>query len=269
MIISGIDPTTSYQNFRDVDLVIEAVVEDLNVKHKVIKEVEQVRLRMICLTRDDHRALQHIPAHCIFASNTSALPIGDIAKGSSRPQNVVGMHYFSPVEKMMLLEVITHDGTSKEAAGALLDCIMYWKICYYTAAAVQVGQKQGKHVIVVKDGPGFYTVRALAPMMAEIVRLILVRLNRLQFLAENTYCLTQEGVPPHDLDKLSKAAGFPVGLATLADEVGVDVATHVAKFMGTYLLTSERLKVILLHYCSIEVGRAHRHRPHTDAGGAG
>jgi len=164
------------ENLANADILIEAVFEDLKVKHRVIAELEPI-----------------LKPHAIIATNTSAIPIGEIAKGSSRPSRIVGMHYFSPVDKMPLLELIPHAGTDKDVL----------------AAATQIGLKQGKTVITVKDVPGFYVNRCLGPFLAEVM------------------ALTLQGVKFGDMDKAMIAAGMPVGPITLADEVGVDVANHL------------------------------------------
>jgi 3-hydroxyacyl-CoA dehydrogenase/enoyl-CoA hydratase/3-hydroxybutyryl-CoA epimerase len=176
LVSAGID----YAGFKHADLVVEAVFEDLAVKHQVLKETEAV-------TRED----------CIFASNTSSLPITEIAKGSKRPETVIGMHYFSPVNKMPLLEIITHKGTAD----------------WVTATCVELGRKQGKDVIVVNDGAGFYTSRILAP-----------------YLNEAAY-LMAEGADIAELDAALVKFGFPVGPVTLLDEVGIDVGEKVSKIL--------------------------------------
>ncbi|HZF49579.1 MAG TPA: fatty acid oxidation complex subunit alpha FadJ [Polyangiaceae bacterium] len=172
--------TVDYAGMRSADLVIEAVFEDLGIKHKVVQEVEAACREEV-----------------IFASNTSSIPIGKIAAASKRPENVVGMHYFSPVHKMPLLEVIRTKQTSDEVV----------------ATAVAVGKKQGKTVIVVNDGVGFYTSRILGPLMNEA-----------------SWLLT-EGVSVQAIDKAMVAWGWPVGPVALLDEVGIDVAAHVGPIM--------------------------------------
>lgn len=180
-ISSLVTATENYDGFGNIDLVIEAVFEDLDLKQSIIKEVEEV-----------------ISDNCIFASNTSSLPIHKIAEASSRPEQVVGMHYFSPVPKMPLLEIITTEQTAD----------------WVEATAREVGIRQGKHVIVVNDEPGFYTTRILAPFMNEA----------LMFL--------DEGISIKELDHHMKEFGFPVGPAALFDEVGIDVAAHITEVLS-------------------------------------
>jgi 3-hydroxyacyl-CoA dehydrogenase/enoyl-CoA hydratase/3-hydroxybutyryl-CoA epimerase len=172
--------TDVYSGFGRADLAIEAVFEDLNIKKKVIAETEAASSDRL-----------------IFASNTSTIPIARIAEGSRRPESVVGMHFFSPVAKMPLLEVIRHPGTS---AAAL-------------ATAVAAGRKMGKTVIVVNDGPGFFTTRVLAP-----------------FLNEATYILL-DGARIEQVDAAMTRWGWPVGPFALMDEVGLDIGQHVSRIM--------------------------------------
>lgn len=179
--LSRIQATDSYRDFAYIDLVIEAVFEDLTLKRKIIADLEAV-----------------LSERAIIASNTSSLPISQIAEGSKRPERILGMHYFSPVQKMPLLEIIKTEKTLSEV----------------TATAYEVGKKQGKTVIVVNDGPGFYTTRILAPYINEALLLL------------------QEGASVEQLDRDLKAFGFPVGPIALLDEVGIDVGAHVGKIMG-------------------------------------
>ena len=123
------------KHFESADMVIEAVFEEISLKRKIVAQCEEI-------TSDQ----------CIFATNTSAIPITDIAIGAKRPQNIIGMHYFSPVPQMPLLEIIPHAGTSEEAK----------------AAAFEIGTRQGKTCVEVKDVPGFYVNRCLGPFLVEV-----------------------------------------------------------------------------------------------------
>ncbi len=173
--------TVDYSGFGNVDLVIEAVFEDLAIKHQVLRETE---------------ASVHPSA--IFASNTSTIPIARIAEASSRPERVIGMHFFSPVHKMPLLEVITTPDTHPQV----------------TATVVGYGKKLGKTVIVVNDGPGFYANRILSPYINEAGLLL------------------DQGVAVDIIDKALVEFGFPVGPITLIDEVGLDVAVKAGTIMA-------------------------------------
>lgn len=181
--------TTEYKGIKDADIVVEAVFEDLALKHQMVKDVER-----------------ECGKHTIFASNTSSLPIGQIAEAATRPENVIGLHYFSPVEKMPLVEVIAHEKTSPETI----------------ATTVAFAKKQGKTPIVVQDGAGFYVNRILALYMNEAAQLLL------------------EGQSVEHLDKALVKFGFPVGPMTLLDEVGIDVGAKISPILEKEL--GERFK---------------------------
>lgn len=179
---SALLPTTDSDDLAGADLVIEAVFENLDLKRRVLAEVEE-----------------RIAPDAVFASNTSALPIAAIAEGARHPERIIGMHYFSPVPKMPLLEIVVTASTADRV----------------TATAKAFGVAQGKTCIVVKDGPGFYTTRILAPYLNEAVVLL------------------EEGAKIEDLDRVMKDFGYPVGPVALMDEVGIDVGAHVAADLGT------------------------------------
>jgi 3-hydroxyacyl-CoA dehydrogenase/enoyl-CoA hydratase/carnithine racemase len=173
--------TTAGDDLKGADMVIEAVFEDLELKRRVLAEIEDL-----------------VGADAVFASNTSALPIADIAAEARHPERVLGMHYFSPVPKMPLLEIVVSEATAP------------WAV----ATARKFGIAQGKTCIVVEDGPGFYTTRILAPYLNEAVLLV------------------EEGARIEDVDRAMKDFGYPVGPLALVDEVGIDVAAHVARDIG-------------------------------------
>ena len=169
-----------WTGFDHAELVIEAVFEDLEVKHEVFRDIEA-----------------HVGPECVMASNTSSIPIERIAQAVEHPDRVVGMHFFSPVEKMPFLEVIVTDQTAP----------------WVTVTAVAFGRAMGKTVIVVRDRPGFWVNRILSPYLNE------------------TGHLLKEGVAIETLDSAITKFGFPVGPVTLLDEVGLDVALKASTVM--------------------------------------
>jgi len=175
-ILSLIQPTTDFNDLAGCDLVIEAVFEDRTIKQDVLKKTEAA-----------------VDANCLIASNTSTLPISGLAEYVTDAENFIGLHFFSPVEKMPLLEIIMGDKTSQAALAKSLD----------------FAQRIGKTPIVVNDSRGFYTSRVFATYVMEGLALL------------------KEGVKPALIENAGKMAGMPVGPLALADEVSLGLMHHV------------------------------------------
>ncbi|SJL82777.1 fatty acid oxidation complex subunit alpha FadJ [Vibrio palustris] len=172
--------SVDWQGVQQCQLIIEAVFEELSIKQNMVKEVES-------------QADQSV----IFASNTSSIPISQIAEGAERPENIIGLHYFSPVEKMPLVEIVPHQGTSSQTIERV----------------VMFARQQGKTPIVVKDSAGFYVNRILAPFLREALVML------------------ENGEPITDIDQALTAFGFPMGPFKLLDAVGIDVCNKVMPVM--------------------------------------
>ncbi|MBW3565882.1 MAG: enoyl-CoA hydratase/isomerase family protein [Acidobacteria bacterium] len=178
--LAKITMTTDWTGFRSVDVVIEAVVEKLEIKQSVLREVESVGKPGV-----------------IFATNTSTIPITRIAEAASHPENVIGMHFFSPVDKMPLVEVIVGEKTSPETVSTIH----------------QLGKRMGKTVVICKDGPGFIVNRILAPYINEAGFLL---------IEENSI---------GSIDGAMTDFGMPLGPLALLDEVGIDIAAKSGQIM--------------------------------------
>ncbi|HZU12397.1 MAG TPA: 3-hydroxyacyl-CoA dehydrogenase NAD-binding domain-containing protein [Chloroflexota bacterium] len=176
-ILSRLSGAADNSGMRRADLVIEAVFEDAALKRQVIAELEEI-----------------LSPEAVIASNTSSLPIASLAEGARHPERILGMHFFSPVHKMPLLEIVRAPATSDDTV----------------RAALQVGRRMGKTMIVVRDGPSFYTTRVLGFMLQEAGRIV------------------EDGTPIADVDRAAISFGFPTGPLALIDEVGLDVAAHVS-----------------------------------------
>jgi 3-hydroxyacyl-CoA dehydrogenase/enoyl-CoA hydratase/3-hydroxybutyryl-CoA epimerase/enoyl-CoA isomerase len=177
--LARIVPTLSFGDFSGVDLAVEAVVEDREIKKKVLAELED-------------------KIGGILATNTSTIPIDELAEGLKRPENFCGMHFFNPVPRMPLVEVIRGKKTSDEAL----------------ARVVQYALALGKTPIVVQDGPGFLVNRILFPYLFGL------------------FSLLEDGVNPYQVDRVMERFGWPMGPAYLLDVIGLDTALHAARVMG-------------------------------------
>ena len=179
--LSRIRPTLNYGDFGETDIVIEAVVENPKVKHAVLKEVEGL-----------------VKENCILASNTSTISITYLASVLERPENFVGMHFFNPVHRMPLVEVIRGEKSSEEAV----------------ATTVALAEKMGKVPVVVNDCPGFLVNRVLFPYFGAFDLLI------------------KQGADFVQIDKVMEKFGWPMGPAYLMDVVGIDTGVHGAEVMA-------------------------------------
>jgi 3-hydroxyacyl-CoA dehydrogenase/enoyl-CoA hydratase/3-hydroxybutyryl-CoA epimerase len=176
--IARITATTDYAALKGCDLIIEAVFEDPKVKAEVTQEV-----------------LKHVGDDCIFATNTSTLPISDLAKASDKPEQFIGIHFFSPVEKMMLVEIIKGEKTGPVAVAKALDFVRQIR----------------KTPIVVNDARFFYCNRCIIPYINEGLRMV------------------AEGVAPALIDNAARQLGFPVGPLQLVDETSIDLGAKIAR----------------------------------------
>ncbi len=177
-LLSLITPTADYADLAGCDLVVEAVFEDSGVKKAATEQAEAV-----------------IKSSAIFASNTSTIPITALAKNSARPKNFVGIHFFSPVDKMMLVEIILGKKTGDKALATAIDFVRAIK----------------KTPIVVNDTRGFYVNRCVLRYMSEAYKMLI------------------EGVPAPMIENAAKAAGMPVGPLALTDETAIDLAQKIMK----------------------------------------
>lgn len=179
--MSTIQPTLSYGDFKTVDLVVEAVVENKNIKKSVLKELET-----------------QVEPGTILTSNTSTISITDLASELKHPENFCGMHFFNPVHRMPLVEVIRGEKSSDEAI----------------AKTVMYANQMGKTPIVVQDCPGFLVNRILFPYFNAFSKLI------------------EDGVDYKRIDKVMEKFGWPMGPAYLLDVVGIDTGAHAAQIMA-------------------------------------
>ena len=193
-VLDRVTATDRFDDLADCDLVIEAVVEKMDVKQKVFAELDGL-----------------LKSHAIIVSNTSALSVTEMATATKRPDRVAGLHFFNPVHRMDLVEVVRTEGTSPETVATLLKLV----------------KKLGKTPIVTSDSPGFLVNRVLFPYIGEAIRMV------------------TEGHSCHALDREVKRFGMPMGPIELIDHVGLDVAWHVAATLENVLPESREVIGVL------------------------
>jgi 3-hydroxyacyl-CoA dehydrogenase/enoyl-CoA hydratase/3-hydroxybutyryl-CoA epimerase len=177
-VLGRITATTDYAALEGCDLIVEAVFEDPGIKAEVTRKVLEV-----------------VPADCIFATNTSTLPISELAKASGTPDQFIGIHFFSPVDKMMLVEIIRGEKTGDRATAKALDYVRQIR----------------KTPIVVNDARFFYANRCIIPYINEGIRMV------------------KEGVAPALVENAAKLVGMPLGPLQLVDETSIDLGVKIAK----------------------------------------
>jgi 3-hydroxybutyryl-CoA dehydrogenase len=181
-ILSRIQPSTDLANAKEVDFVVEAIVENMGVKTELFKQLDEIT-----------------PAHAILASNTSSLPITEIAAVTGRPEKVIGMHFMNPVPVMKLIEVIRGLATSDETYKVVAD----------------LSEKMSKTAVEVNDFPGFVSNRILLPMINEAI-----------------YCVYEGVATPEAIDDVMKMGmNHPMGPLTLADFIGLDTCLYIMEVL--------------------------------------
>ncbi len=196
-VLALITPTTDYTHLQDCDLVVEAVFEERGLKAEITKKAEA-----------------HLPASAFFGSNTSTLPITGLAQASARPERFIGIHFFSPVDRMGLVEIIMGERTSQETLAAAVDYVLRIR----------------KTPIVVNDSRGFYTSRCFGTFIQEGMELL------------------ADGIAPAIIDNVGRATGMPRGPLEMHDDVALDlslkVRTQAQKDLGETFVPNASDKII-------------------------
>ncbi|CAD5121981.1 DgyrCDS10432 [Dimorphilus gyrociliatus] len=182
-LVSKLETGTELESISNVDFVIEASTENFDKKCKLLLEIESI-----------------VKPSCVIAVQTLFNPIEKVAKSAKRLDKIIGMHYFSPLAKSQLLEIVSSKSATKETI----------------ATAVDLGLKQGKIVIVVGDGPCFYTTRILCILVDELVSIL------------------REGIKPKQLEDMTKKIGWPMGLCSVVDEFGIDNIYEASKVLCSH-----------------------------------